>query len=112
MPSLSLPPLKSGAFSQVQSMAQPPLATDADRHGRSLRDLETVEVVRPTVVAVPRRYVRIPLAAASTGYSAEAIKQKITEGAWRSGREYIRAPDNHILIDLEGYERWATGQGV
>ncbi len=27
-------------------------------------------------------------------------------GVWVEGREYVRAPDNRVLVDLEGYERW------
>lgn len=41
-----------------------------------------------------------------TGYTAQAVKRKIQTGVWREGREYRRAPDGHILVNLEGYERW------
>jgi hypothetical protein len=58
----------------------------------------------------PARFVRIPLAEALTGYTAEAISTKVKRGVWLEGKEYIRAPDGSILIDLEGYERWAVGQ--
>lgn len=56
------------------------------------------------------RYVRIPLASARTGYTIEAIETKVKRGVWLEGKEYIRAPDGSILIDMEGYERWAVGQ--
>lgn len=56
------------------------------------------------------RYVRIPLAAARTGYTVEAIETKVKRGVWLLGKEYIRAPDGAVLIDMEGYERWAEGQ--
>ena len=39
-----------------------------------------------------------------------AIETKIKRGVWLEGKEYIRAPDRSILIDMEGYERWAVGQ--
>jgi hypothetical protein len=58
----------------------------------------------------PSRFVRIPLAAHLTGYTAEAIMTKVKRGVWLEGKEYIRAPDGSILIDMEGYERWAVGQ--
>jgi hypothetical protein len=58
----------------------------------------------------PARFVRIPLAAELTGYTAEAIMTKVKRGVWLEGKEYIRAPDGSILIDMEGYERWAVGQ--
>lgn len=64
----------------------------------------------PTIGIVPARYVRIPLAAARTGYTVEAIETKIKRGVWLEGKEYIRAPDNALLIDMEGYERWVVGQ--
>lgn len=59
---------------------------------------------------VSSRYVRIPLAAARTGYTVDAIEAKVKRGVWLEGKEYIRAPDGSILIDMEGYERWAVGQ--
>jgi hypothetical protein len=58
----------------------------------------------------PARFVRIPLAAELTGYTADAIEMKIKRGVWLEGKEYIRAPDKSILVDMEGYERWAVGQ--
>lgn len=64
----------------------------------------------PSIGIVPARFVRIPLAAARTGYTVEAIESKIKRGVWLERREYIRAPDGCILVDMEGYERWAVGQ--
>jgi hypothetical protein len=52
------------------------------------------------------RYVRIPVFTAETGYSEQAVREKIREGKWIEGQHYRRAPDGHILIDLEAYERW------
>ena len=56
------------------------------------------------------RYVTIPKAAEETGYTKRAIESKIDRGIWLEGREYIRAPDNRILIDREGVEAWAAHQ--
>lgn len=63
---------------------------------------------RPTVT--PLRYVTITLASIYTGYSARAIEAKIARDDWREGREYRRAPDGRILIDLQGYQRWIVGR--
>jgi hypothetical protein len=52
-------------------------------------------------------YVQIPVAAALTGYSEKAIRRKIEDGKWLEGREYIKAPDGHILISMKGYTQWA-----
>jgi len=56
------------------------------------------------------RYIRIPKFEQLTGYTEKAIARKIETGAWREGREYRRAPDGHILVDLQGYERWVENQ--
>lgn len=55
------------------------------------------------------RYIRIPLFCQQTGWSEKAVRRKIEEGIWIAGREYKRAPDGSILIDVEGYERWVEG---
>ena len=61
---------------------------------------------------VSARYVRTNVFQAITGYSANAVEKKVQSGAWREGREYRRAPDGHLLIDMQGYERWAEGQSL
>lgn len=64
-----------------------------------------------TIIAMaPPRLMRPPVFEALTGYSVEAVQTKIKRGVWLEGREYIRAPDGNILIDLEGFYRWAEGQ--
>jgi hypothetical protein len=52
-------------------------------------------------------YVQIPVAAQLTGYTEKAIRRKIDDGKWLEGREYIKAPDGHILISMKGYAQWA-----
>lgn len=56
------------------------------------------------------RYVRVNLAASLTGYTEKAIRHKIDQGVWVEGREYMRAPDGRLLIDMEGYNKWVAGQ--
>lgn len=53
------------------------------------------------------RYVRIPRFCELTGYTEKAVQEKIRVGAWAEGVQYRRAPDGHILVDLQGYEKWA-----
>jgi hypothetical protein len=55
------------------------------------------------------RYVRIKKFVEMSGYTAPAIYNKIQEGVFVEGREYRRAPDNQVLIDMEGFERWVEG---
>jgi hypothetical protein len=55
------------------------------------------------------KYVRLNLFAQQTGYSEKAIRRKIEDGKWVQNREYRKAPDGALLIDVEGYERWVEG---
>lgn len=52
------------------------------------------------------RYVLPPKFEQLTGYTKQAVKRKVQSGAWREGHEYRRAPDGHIIVDLQGYEKW------
>lgn len=52
------------------------------------------------------RYVRVSKFCELTGYTDKAVRRKIQEGVWKAGREFRRAPDGTILIDMEGYARW------
>jgi hypothetical protein len=56
------------------------------------------------------RYVRLPLFEQLTGYTQKAVRRKIERGVWVEGRQFRRAPDGHILIDMEGYKKWVEGQ--
>jgi len=47
-----------------------------------------------------------------TGYSEDAIYKKIQRGVWQEDIVWFRAPDGRILIDQQGYIKWATGQLV
>jgi hypothetical protein len=58
----------------------------------------------------PARFVTISLAEALTGYTKDAIETKIARGVWIEGREWRRAPDGRILIDMRGYEKWVESQ--
>jgi hypothetical protein len=58
----------------------------------------------------PARYVKLPVFEVISGYTEKAVRRKIEEGRWLEGKEYRRAPDGHILVDLEGYYKWAEGQ--
>ncbi len=55
------------------------------------------------------RYVTIPRFAELSGYSPAAIRTKIRDGIWRDGREWRRAPDGRILVDVDGYHAWVEG---
>lgn len=56
------------------------------------------------------RFVTIEVAHRLTGYTPAAIRTKIGKGEWLEGRQYVRR-DGRVLIDMEGYEKWAeTGR--
>lgn len=65
--------------------------------------------MRVNSAAMPVKYIRLPLFEAITGYTEKAVRRKIEEGVWLQDKEYKRAPDGHILIDLEGYHKWVEG---
>jgi hypothetical protein len=52
------------------------------------------------------RYLTIRKFAAESGYTEDAIRSKIRDGIWREGHEWKRAPDDRVLIDVDGYHRW------
>jgi hypothetical protein len=56
------------------------------------------------------RYVRVNKFVELTGYSDKAVRCKIAEGVWLEGRQYRRAPDGAILVDMMGYEKWVEGK--
>ena len=57
----------------------------------------------------PPPVVTLAHAATLTGLTRRAIEAKIARGDWLDGREYHRAPDGRIFVDLRGYERWVVG---
>lgn len=56
------------------------------------------------------RYLTIEKFSAESGYTAKAIEIKISRGVWIEGRQFRRAPDGRVLIDVTGYEQWVEGQ--
>jgi len=58
----------------------------------------------------PARYVRLPLFERLTGYTQKAVRRKIEAGVWLEGRQFKRAPDGHVLVDMEGYSKWVENQ--
>ena len=55
------------------------------------------------------RYSTIKKFADVSGYSEAAIRTKLSRRKWPQDEVWIRAPDNRILIDVDGFERWAEG---
>jgi hypothetical protein len=66
--------------------------------------------IRPRARDLSVRYVTISKAVELSGYSEKAIRRKIAEGVWVQNRQWRRAPDSRILIDLIGVEAWVEGE--
>ena len=58
------------------------------------------------------RFLKIKRFCELTGYTPEAVQTKISRGVWMEGWQYRRAPDNVILVDVEGFNRWVEGATV
>lgn len=56
------------------------------------------------------RYIKVSKFVEKTGYTDKAVRRKIQEGVWLEGQEYLRAPDGSILINEEGYHKWAENK--
>lgn len=61
------------------------------------------------VVKADSRYILATAAEALIGLTARAIETKIGRGQWVEGREFRRAPDGRIYVDLRGFEKWVEG---
>jgi hypothetical protein len=55
-------------------------------------------------------WVRISVAAASLGYTVNAIRCKIKKGVWILGVHYRKAPDGCIFLNLQAIDRWIEGK--
>ena len=41
-----------------------------------------------------------------TGYTRVAVQRKIDRRQWRLGQILRKAPDGHLFVDLEAFEKW------
>ena len=91
-----------------------PSVQDGDKTATG-NDLRVGDGVRRAPVPSPpqvatSRYVLLRLAETVTGYTVKAMERKIERGDWVEGKVWRRAPDGHILVDLQGYQRWVENQ--
>lgn len=66
----------------------------------------TTENTTIVVVKVDARYARPSVAGPAIGLTPKAIERKIAKGQWVVGREFRRAPDGLIYVDMRGFEKW------
>jgi len=62
--------------------------------------------VAPPVLLCVAPYVTEEVMATISGYSVKAIQRKRQEGIWPRGEVWVKAPDDRVLISVEGYRRW------
>lgn len=43
-----------------------------------------------------------------SGYSEEAIRQKIKKGVWLFGDHVFKGPDGRLMLKVEAIEKWIT----
>jgi hypothetical protein len=55
-------------------------------------------------------YVLVPKFCQLTGYTDDAVRAKISQGKWREGTVWRKAPDGRVLISITGYEAWVEGR--
>ncbi len=53
------------------------------------------------------KYVTIAKFCIETGYTEDAVRTKIRDGVWLENKVWIKAPDNRILMCVEGFNEWA-----
>jgi len=56
---------------------------------------------------LPVYYVKLSLFEQLTGYSPDAVHNKIKKGVWRDRVHFVKAEDGNILMDLRAYHEWA-----
>ncbi|RUP24456.1 MAG: excisionase [Curvibacter sp.] len=61
------------------------------------------------MVINPARFVTVNLCSSITGLTRSAINKRMGEGHWIEGRQWRRAEDGSIWIDMQAVERWVQG---
>jgi len=75
---------------------------------RSALQGSLVEGAHPVVIN-PARFVTINMCATITGLTRSAINKRMVQGYWTEGRQWRRAEDGSIWIDMQAVERWVQG---
>jgi len=64
---------------------------------------------RQPVIINAARFVTIEMCAAITGLTRSAINKRMGRGYWIEGRQWRRAEDGRIWIDMQEVEKWVMG---
>ena len=63
------------------------------------------------VAVAPARYVTIKGAAAAMGLSEGAVRKRLERGIWLEGKQWRKAPDQRIYIDMLAVAAWIESKG-
>lgn len=55
---------------------------------------------------LPIKWIKMEKFCELTGYTRKAIERKRQEGIWIEGKHWKKAPDRHIMINLEEFNQW------
>lgn len=64
---------------------------------------------RPQMIINAARFVTVELCSVITGLTKGAIGKRIERGYWIEGRQFRRAADGRIWIDMQAVEKWVQG---
>lgn len=56
------------------------------------------------------RWVRLNKFCELSGYTDDAVYAKIRKGVWVEGVHWRKAPDGHIMVNTEEYQRWVESE--
>jgi hypothetical protein len=57
-------------------------------------------------MAIHIEWVLLPLFCSLTGYTEKAVRRKIEDGVWLQGRQFRKAPDGRITMNIQEYYKW------
>lgn len=80
--------------------------TKLDAYTSNLAKLAKSFERQVNVADIPPQWILIPLFASLTGYSEKAVRRKIEDGVWLSGKHFKKAPDGRITMNLQEYYKW------
>ena len=99
---------EAGDSAKATAGVEPIRRGKAARRRPALRD-SLVEGAHPVVIN-PARFVTVNLCSTITGLTCSDINKRMSQGYWTEGRQWRRAEDGSIWIDMQAVERWVQGQ--
>lgn len=57
-------------------------------------------------LAIQVEWVLLPMFCSLTGYTEKAVRRKIEDGVWLQGKQFRKAPDGRITMNIQEYYKW------